>query len=125
MANVITSQLYDGARNVVLHRVNASDGTAEALVKIVDVTTLVPNPGTSLRVVRIEHNIQGGTVQLFWEQTANSLLADLAGYNDLKWVKGPGLINPKGAGSTGSILLSTNAFAAGSAYDITIYMRKN
>jgi len=136
MADAVTSQLlFDGPRNVVMKFTNLSDGTGESAVKKVDVTTLSPNPGTSLRITRIIFDINAGadsttnadpTVTLLWEASANVTLAVLSGYGDtIEMEEGPGIVNTKAAGATGSILFTTGNFTTGVSYTITLYMKKN
>lgn len=136
MADAVTSQtLFDGPRNVVMKFTNLSDGSGESAVKKVDVTALSPNPGTSLRITRIVFDINTGgdsttvgdaSLSLLWEASANVVLGVFSGYGDTVEMEcGPGIVNTKAAGATGSIMFTTNNFVTGCSYTVVLYMKKN
>jgi hypothetical protein len=126
MADAVTVQIYDGARNVVVKLTNFSDGTGEAAVKKIDHTTLVPDPLATLKLKRCDAVVNGGTVTLLWEGTPNKTMLLIASGGDNALHMRPrhrGVINDA-LTPTGNVLLTTNGFAAGSAYDIELEFTK-
>ena len=73
----------------------------------------------------IDYNIQGFTsVRLFLDHTTDDEIAILPnGANTVHWSALGGKIDPRTAGGTGDILLTTAGGVSGATYDITIYMR--
>lgn len=131
MADTVTTQvLVNGSRNLVIKCTNFSDATGEALVKKIDAAsaTYAVNgivPGIHLKLVTLNYTVSANAaVRLFWEASANSDLDVLSGFGDLEYHRFGGLANPAAAGATGSILLSTVGFVAGSSYTITFEMSK-
>lgn len=126
MVDAVTTQLYDGARNVTVKLTNISDGTGEVLVKKLDVTTLNPNPGTHMKVKRVRYSVAAGGVALFWEGTPNTPIVTLAeGNGNFDFSKVFSVGYPDNASSpTGNILLSTSGFVPGSAYTIELELVK-
>lgn len=133
MADTVTSEyIFDGSRRKVLHITNVSDGTGESAVAKVDLSDITftsgytPNTTPTGSVVDlIDYNIQGFTsVQLEWNHTANDEIAVLpTGQGCIDWVAIGGKPDPRSAGGTGDIVLTTNGAASGATYDITIYLR--
>lgn len=120
--------LFIGTRRVAYRFTNVSDGTGEAAVTKVDISTLVGPDGrtapTKTVIEQIEWSIQGFTsVRLFWDHTTDDEIAVLsgAGFKDFREVGG--MVDPASAGDTGDIKLTTAGAAAGATYDITITMR--
>lgn len=134
MADVVTSQLYDGARNVNLKLTNFSDGTGQAGVKVLDVTTLNPNPGTHLKLRRVRYSVTGMSVRLQWEATTPIDIVVIGSGEDILDFTNEyagGFPNNGGTGVTGSILLTTVGAAAvgvtnpaGSSYTINLELIK-
>jgi hypothetical protein len=123
MADTTTSQLYDGARNINLKYTIFSDGTGQAAVKILDVTTLNPNPGVHMKIRRLRYSIEGMYVRLQWDASTPIDIAVLgAGTNILDFSDeyAGGWPNNAGAGVTGSILLTTTGSLAGSNATLVI-----
>jgi len=120
--------LFVGVRRVAYRFTNVSDGTGEAAVTKVDISTLVGPDGRSAPtrtvIEQIEWSIQGFTsVRLFWDHTADDEIAVLsgAGFKDFRDVGG--MADPASAGDTGDIKLTTAGNAANATYDITLVMR--
>lgn len=133
MANIVdTKTLFNGRRNKVFHLYGVID-TAETDVAKIDVSTFTTSVGataTYSAIDRIDYSVSGaGYVTLEWDHTTDDEIAVLAGQGCVDWTAMGGNTDPRTAGNTGSILLSTvGATAAISAtnqitYDITIYMR--
>lgn len=114
--------LENSVRNYVLEVVGVdtgavtaytSDGTSNGILAANGFT-----PTTSAKVRRIVYNTTNCMARLQWHQTANAELANLSGFGDLNLdgsvttVSTQGIINDKGAGSTGDIDLSSIAIAA-------------
>jgi len=126
LPDAVSSQLYDGARNVVVHLNNVSDGTGQTNALIVDVSTLTPNPTTHLALWRASFSIRGGGVIISWDATVDQQLLFMGdgGPGELDFSPWGGLWNNAGAGVTGDVLLSTVGFAANSGYSITLEFKK-
>ncbi len=110
---------------------NKSDGTGEAAVIKLDISTLAGPLGdgvapTSVSVAEISWCIQGFTsVELLWDHNTDDEIDILSGagyrnYRDLSY-----LVDPKSAGGTGDVLLTTTGAVAGATYDIAICFRLN
>jgi hypothetical protein len=59
-----SSQIYDGEHNTVVTLNCISDGTDRTDFPILDLTTLIPNPGNSFVLVRCTYDIQSGHVEV-------------------------------------------------------------
>jgi hypothetical protein len=125
MADLVVTQLYDGARNVVVNIQDLSDGTGLNLLKIINVALLVPNPGIYLKLYKVNYDVKGGQVILYWEATSDELLLlmqdeeatrDFSGFGGIK--------NNAGAGVTGNVLLSTQGFVANSSFTLNLEFKK-
>lgn len=119
-------QISEGGKYYVANFTNISDGTGEAAVKKVDISTLKNSLGavpTKLKVVDIAWVIQGFTsVRLLWDHTTDDVIALLAGSGRRDHSKVSGLQDPASAGGDGSLLLTTNGGASGATYDITVVL---
>lgn len=127
MADTTTSQLYDGARNVQLKYTIYSDGTGQSGVKIIDVTTLNPNPGVHMKLKRLRYSIEGMYVRLQWDATTPIDIAVLGGGTnilDFSEEYAGGFPNNAGTGVTGSILLTTTGSLAGSNATLNLELIK-
>lgn len=129
MADAVdTIVLEDSPRRRIIRITNLSDGTGESAVVKVDKSALVDFKGVEPRdliVDEIEWAIQGFTaIRLFWDHTTDDEIAILptgSGYKNY-WSSG-GLKDPRSAGGTGDIILTTDGEAANATYDITINCR--
>lgn len=125
MADNVVTQIYDGAHNLVVNIQDLSDGTGLTLLKIVDVTTLNPNPGTHLVLWRINYDVKGGQVILYWEATTNELLVVMQDEEATReFGNYGGLKNNAGTGVTGNVLLSTQGFVANSSFSLSLEFKK-
>ena len=118
--------VFSGTRKRVVRLTNISDGTGESGVVKVDKSTLIGPNGlepTKLVVERIEYDISGMTVRLYWDHTADDEIAVISGAGYLDWREVGGLVDPASAGATGDILLTTNAHTLGDTYNITLWLR--
>jgi hypothetical protein len=122
--------VFSGRRNKVYHLTNISDGTGESDVIKVDISALTapgsngPVTATYSAIDRIEYSVWGfNYVALEWDHTTDDEIAILQGQGVMDWSIAGGNVDPRSAGATGDIVLTTNGGAAGSGYDITIYFR--
>jgi hypothetical protein len=129
MADTVdTLVVFSGTRKRVVRFTNISDGTGETNVTKVTLSSLIGPNGkapTAVKVMEIAWNIQGFTsVRLFWDHTTDDEIAVLgigSGYVDYSGVGG--LMDPKSAGGTGDILLTTANLTSGNTYDITLVLQ--
>lgn len=141
MADAVTTNvIVENDTHYVVHLTNISDGTGESAVVKVDKSAIaVARDGAeagSLDIEQVRWNIQGMTsVRLLWDHTTDDLALVLSGsgYDDFRGQDGGvmnlaktgGLKDPRSAGATGDILLTTNGAVSGGSYDITLWLRKN
>lgn len=124
MAMMTTNRtLYDGRKNVVVQLTGISDGMGgETNVIKVDASELSP-PAKSLAIKKITYDVSGGLVQLLRDAIDPIQIYTLSSVNEIDL----SLVNGSTGGddtSNGDILLTTLGFDAGSAYNITLEMRK-
>lgn len=123
MADTTNFQLYDGARNCQFKYTLYSDGTGQTGAVLLNVSTLVPNPGVHLKIRRIKYSISGMTVRLQWDATTPIdlvLLSDGEDLLDFANEYAGGYPNNAGTGITGNILITTNGQLAGSTCTLNI-----
>lgn len=126
MADAVSTQvLVDGQRNAVIKFTNVSDGTGEAAVLKVDVSTLSGTPD-KVKIERIDYDISGMAVNVLWDATTDvpAVVLSTGQYGFDFGVFG-GLQNNAGAGITGDILFTTVGAAAGDTYTIILHLKKN
>lgn len=126
MADAVASQtLIDGEKNVVMKFTNISDGTGEAAVLKVDVSTLLGAP-TAVKIMRIHYATFGMTVRLLWDASTDVaawlIPADQVGTCDFTCFGG--LQNNGGTGVTGDIMLTTVGHSSGDTYSLVLEMAK-
>ena len=128
MADAVDSRvIYNGKRYYVVHLQNNSDGTGESAVNKVDISTLTTADGgvcTYTAIDTIVGEVWGGEVQLVWDHTTDDKIALLSGFVNIDWSYEGGKVDPRSAGDTGDILLTTNGFTSASGYDLTLRIRK-
>ena len=127
MADAVTSQtLVDGEKNLVMKFTNVSDGTGEAAVLKVDVSTFAGAPA-EVRIDRIVAQTFGMAINILWDATAD-VTAFVLGQDancDLDFRNFGGLKNNAGAGKTGDILFTTIGHTANDSYTIILHMSKH
>ena len=125
MADAVTSQtLHDGPRNLVRKFTNLSDGTGEAAVLKVDVSSFEGAPA-GVRIDRVEYDISGMQVSLLWDaDTDVTALILSTGQGCLDFAALGGLKNNAGTGVTGDLLLTTTGHTANDSYTIVLHMKK-
>lgn len=126
MADTVDTKVVFSSQNrYVVRLLNLSDGTGESAVVKVDISTLTGpdgTPPTRTVVEKIEYDISGMTIRLYWDHTTDDEIAVLGGSGFLDWSESGGLVD-NGTGDTGDILLTTNGHAAGDTYNITLWLR--
>jgi hypothetical protein len=130
MASTIeVKQLFTGKRYEVFHLTSyaVAAPTAEADAIKMDISTFTDpreNPCTYTAVDRIEYSVWGfNYVTLEWDHTTDDEIAVLSGQGVMDWSQLGGNVDPRTAGATGDIVLTTDGTTDGSGYDITIYVR--
>jgi len=125
MADTVKSAVTtDGPRNYIVTLTNESDGTGESKVAKIDVSTLAP-PCETVRIDRIVFSTHGMAASLYWDATADELIATLPADTADDLIFGDaGLQNPKPTGWTGDILVSTHDHTAGDSYAIQVQCTK-
>ena len=128
MADTVDVKVIRNGYYYVIHMQNRSDGTGETAVKKVDLNNILTRPdgkiATYCSVIRIEYSISGFTqVRLDWQATPNNLIATLAGPGLIDWSLEGGNVDPRTAGWTGDILLTTIGATPTAGYDITLWVR--
>ena len=112
MANIVTTTvLGDGASNVLQVVTGVLDTSDYPSTSITNRLALVPVP-PMLRLDMIFFSIEDGlTCMLWWEANVDALILPLAGRGkfDFDWFAG--WTNPKPAGYTGDIKLSTSGWS--------------
>lgn len=129
MADTVdTLVVHAGYKNYTIRITNVSDGTGESAVAKVTLSGLAgPNlglPPTGTKIKEISWSIQGFTsVRLFWDHTTDDEIVVLGpGNGYANWTGVGGLVDPRSAGGTGNILLTTAGAASNATYDITIVL---
>lgn len=128
MADAVTTQtLRQTLGDWVMAFTNVSDGTGEAAVTKVDVSTLTGAAATSrVQIIGLWWSTCGMGVQLLWDATTDvlawALPADTSGY--ICFEPG-GIINNAGSGNTGDIKLTTVGHSSGDTYNIVLHLRRS
>tara|TARA_R100001377_G_C3166835_1_gene101618 strand:- start:471 stop:905 length:435 start_codon:yes stop_codon:yes gene_type:complete len=136
MADAITTQtiLDDGGKNLIVKLTNISDGTGEAAVAKVDVSSLATGQNsqacTGININRIWFSNVGMGFKLFWNASTNVFVLE-AGVDqtdtwDFTWSSKslPGISNNAGSGKNGDLLLTTVGHTSGDTYSIIIWANK-
>lgn len=128
MADTVDSKvIFAGTRKRVVKFTNISDGTGESAVVKVDISALTGpdgTPPTAVKVMEILWSIQGFTsVRLHWDHTTDDEIAVLTGTGYMDFTGVGGLMDPRSAGGTGDIVLTTANTTAGNTYDITLVLQ--
>ena len=129
MVDTVDSKVvFAGTRKRIVKLTNISDGTGESDVVKVDVSALIGPDGTAPTYTAIEEvqwSIQGFTsVRLEWDAaTDDEALILAAGNGYMNFANVGGLVDPRAAGTTGDILLTTAGAVSGATYDLTLVVR--
>lgn len=126
---VTTTVINNGQRNLNLLFVGQGDGQGQVtLLKIMDAIAYIPPGVRPIRVDKITSDVGYGIVTLYWEAAIPKPFAILGGTGQVFDYKNAGGITVPSAqsleGVTGSILLSTVGFEAGSTFTLKLDMVK-
>jgi hypothetical protein len=118
-----TQVVYDGAVNCIIKAIGICDGQGsdEANVVKVDVSSLVPNGGR-IRIDEIQYDVAYGVVKLAWDAAQPVDIAYLDGFGKFEFKTG--LQNAADVEASGNILLSAVGFDLNSTYTIVLKMKK-
>ena len=131
MADAVATQtLIDGDKKVVQKFTNISDGTGEAAVVKVDVSSLATNSRgdacTGVVIEKIWWQCIGMKVQILFDASTNVFCIELgenqSGNQD--YTNFGGLSNNSGSGKTGDVLFTTVGHTSADTYTIIMSMRK-
>lgn len=121
---VDTITQFKGTRRHIVRLTNVSDGTGEAAVIKVALSGLLNGKGiapTAVNVESIQWSIQGfSSVRLFWDHAADDEIDVLSGNGYREYTQAGVLKDPRSAGGTGDILLTTAGAISGATYDILL-----
>lgn len=131
--NTITLEDYAKSAYAAYHFTNLSDATGETNVVKIDKSGMAVAPDNAepaaLDILQVDWNIQGfAYVKLSWDHDTDQTAMLLpAGGGSRTFPNQHGewyLKDPRTAGGTGDLLLTTAGAAAGATYDITVYVKK-
>lgn len=118
MVDSVTSQtLFTGEKRAAFVFTNVSDGTGEAGVAKIDISTLVGNP-SKVKITRVEGNTSGMSVSVLFDHTTDDRVLVLNEHFEHDFRPWGGLQDPASEGGTGDILFTTNGATAGDTYCI-------
>lgn len=126
MANTITSRTIQDTRNIVVVLVHiVSDGSEETDTVIFQNSSFF-NDATKGKLMQVQLSGADCICRLEWDQTTDSAIGAFNPVNSPKvkyWDIG-GICNPKGAGYTGNILLTTANLDASDEVTILLWVKK-
>ena len=105
---------------------NVSDGTGESAVVKVDKSGLVDINGLeplALDLIGIEWDVGGMNVTILWDHTTPDRAIVLTGQGEWDQSRDGAIRDPRTAGGTGDILLTTGAHTSGDAYMILLRLK--
>ena len=105
---------------------NVSDGTGESAVVKVDKSGLVDIDGLeplALDLIGIEWDVGGMNVTILWDHTTPDRAIVLTGQGEWDQSRDGAIRDPRTAGGTGDILLTTGAHTSGDAYMILLRLK--
>lgn len=127
MADAVTSQtILDGERLFIAKFTNISDGTGEAAVTKIDVSTLNPNAAgnacNGVKINKVWAQTQGMSVDILWDANTD-LICETIPENQfylMDYSSFGGLPNNAGTGKNGDVLFTTVGAASGDRYTIIL-----
>ena len=137
MADAVTTQtISDGGKTAVIKLTNISDGSGEASVKKIDVSTLAKNSQgvdcSGVSITQVWYDIGGMRVALEFNASSNvvglvlggsAAAGTTMGYMDFRSFGG--IKNNAGSGVDGDIDLTTHGHTAHDHYTIVLELRKS
>jgi len=130
MADTVTTNVvFDGDRRYAVQLMGKSDGTGEtAVAKILASSLTAPNgePLSYLTLREAVWDVQGySSIELFFDATADQPMLKMSLQGFKTFDAFGGLVDPKAAGFTGNVNLTSNGAALGATYDICLSFTKN
>ena len=124
MADTVSTEvIFSGATRYAVHLTCISDGSGESGVTKIDISTL-PGAPTYTAIEEISWDVGTFTnVQLYWNHSTPDIIQVMTGrgarsYNDVSY-----LFDPRSAGGTGDITLTSVGAVAGASYDIALVIQ--
>ena len=105
---------------------NVSDGTGESAVVKVDKSTLTDLAGLeplALDLIGIEWDVSGMAVTLLWDHTTDDEMIVLNGQGEWDQRVDGAIRDPRSAGDTGDVLLTTTGHTSGDSYTILLRLK--
>lgn len=131
MADAVTTQiLVDGTQRAVFKFTNVSDGTGEAGVVKIDVSSLASfqgEPCTGVSIQKIDVITAGMGLNMLWDATTDVVAMTFgeADFVSLDFSRFGGITNNAGAGKTGDLLFTTVGAANGDRYTVVMEVLKS
>jgi hypothetical protein len=124
MADTVSSEVvFSGLTRYALRMTNICDGTGESGVTKVDISTLTGTP-TYTALEEVSWDVQGFTsVRLYWDHNTDDIIDIFSGRGARSYRELGYLFDPRTAGGTGDILLTTAGNTSGATYDITLVLQ--
>ena len=119
--------IHDGPRNLVVKLQLVGDGTdvtALLLINVSDYSGPTPGVGASVKVMRVQWQLDNFIATLLWDATTDVEFLTLEGEGDRDFSAIGGLINNSGTGIPGDIMLTTVGNAATEDGTIILWMKK-
>lgn len=127
MADAVTSQtILDGERLFIGKYTNISDGTGEAAVLKIDVSTLNPNSFglacNGVKINKIWAQTYGMAVDILWDATTDAICETIPAdvLYKMCYDEFGGIPNNAGTGKTGDVLFTTVGASAGDRYTLIL-----
>lgn len=121
---VSTDVLVSGQNIYNIRLIGESDGTGEAAVAKIDISTLVGPNGvlapSSVKIMEIQYDIQGfSSIKLSWDGGTDTVAALLSGQGIKEYSLTGGLVSDA-TGGTNDLKLTSSGAVAGATYDILL-----
>jgi hypothetical protein len=120
-----TRYLVKGRKRVVVNVTGAFSAADETDTVVIDVSTLTGpdgTPATGVRIDEVTGSLNGGWdyVLLEWEHTTDDVVDYFHGQGYMDYTPYGGKNDPRSAGGTGDLILTTSGGAAGDTYSFLI-----
>ena len=105
---------------------NVSDGTGESAVAKVDKSGLTDLDGLeplALDLIGIEWDVSGMAVTLLWDHTTDDEMIVLNGQGEWDQRRDGAIRDPRSAGATGDVLLTTSGATANDSYTLLLRLK--
>jgi len=124
MPDAVTTQiLHDGPRLAIVKLTNLSDGSGEAAVTKVDISTLSGAPD-EVRLEEVEYHTSGMGVVLLWDADTDVPIVSIGADGNGCLKPDVPIRNNAGAGKTGDIKLTTTGATLNDAYTLILRLSK-